>query len=92
MRASQPRILGSGRVPGPMHRNDRPTVPTQVRVARGASAYDLAVAQGYDKSLEEWLQETNGAAAVQEHIADTTPHPNAMSGKDYATWFEALTE
>ena len=40
----------------------------------GASAYDAAVAAGFNGTQQEWLAQL-GSELVNSHIADSTPHP-----------------
>lgn len=41
---------------------------------RGESAYEVAQMNGYQGTEAEWLDSIDGTIAVQEHIADQTPH------------------
>lgn len=41
----------------------------------GRSAYDLAVSEGFDGSLSEWLESLKVSPPLDEHIASPTPHP-----------------
>lgn len=56
-----------------VHKNN--TLPASAEVKNGLSAYELAVEQGYDGSIEEWLKTLNGksayAIAVENGYAGT---------------------
>lgn len=41
------------------------TKPTSTKVENGLSAYELAVEQGYNGSLEEWLKSLDGKSAYE---------------------------
>lgn len=76
----------AGRVPQPV-----PVAQTSYTAPPGASAYEVAVANGFVGTEAEWLASLAATGPLTDHIDATRPHIHAESGRDFAGWFDALT-
>lgn len=64
--------------------------------AAGPSNYQLAVANGYGGTEQEWLDSfvTNVDDLrddLNSHVQAPRPHEQAESGRDFGAWLDALT-
>lgn len=58
-------ILTSVIVSNIVHKRSNESVPVSGKVENGLSAYELAVQQGYDGSVQDWLNSLSGKSAYE---------------------------
>ena len=90
--------------------NQTPSPPTAITVevpsaphvtistggARGLSAYEIAVAAGFEGTEADWLESLRGTsaglaeidAAIAEHVQSPTPHPAYDDAPDLSLIFQ----